>query len=221
MSSVIDCSMNEYPIRVEKQASPPDKLYVEGRLPDEKKPTVAIIGARFCSAYGRYVARIYGQTMGLSGIQVITQMSLGVGGIAAKAALDAEGEVFAVMGCGTDVCYPPEHMELYSRIKENGGIISQFPDGVFPKPAQFETRNSLLVALSDAVIFVEARRKSGTIWIADIAVKMGKPIFALPGRVTDRLSDGTNELLKKGIAGLAFDPDQVAKEIIATKEAAA
>ena len=173
-------------------------LYYEGQLPDPKKPSVAIIGARFCSSYGWYMARVYGQALAAAGFQIITDMSLGVGGIAAKAALDAGGSVYAVFGNGVDVCYPPEHKDLYERIKKSGGVISPFEDGTVPKPAQFTERNKIIVEFADSVIVVEARKKSGTLVMADFAKEMGKKIYAIPGRATDRLSDGTNLLIKEG-----------------------
>ena len=181
-------------------------LHYEGRLPDPDKPSVAIIGARFCSEYGRYMARVYGHALAEEGFQIITDMSLGVGGIAAKAALDAGGEVYAVLGTGVDVCYPPEHRDLYDRIKKSGGVLSEYEDGTVPKPDQFRERNKIIAEFADAVIVVEARKKTGTLVTVDFAKEMGKAIYAIPGRATDRLSDGTNLLIKEG-ARMTLKPE--------------
>lgn len=199
---------SNYPVRFRDLADAPE-IHVIGNLPSDEKKTVLITGARFCSAYGRYTARYYGQVLASRGFQVITDMSLGVGGISAKAALDADGDVFAVFGNGVDVCYPPENRDLYDRIKAQGGAISQFPNGTAPQHALLEKRRRLLVALADVVVIIEARRKSSSLNVADIANELNKPVYALPGRVTDRLSDGCNDLIKNG-AFLTFSPEDIA-----------
>lgn len=183
-------------------------LNVIGKTPKQKAKRVLIVGARICSEYGRYMARMYGQRFAEAGWQVITGMALGVEGVAAKAAIKAGGEVFAVMGCGADVCYPPENRDLYEGIKNNGGILSAYPDGTQPMRENFDKRRPLLVDLADIVFIVEARGKSGTLIYADLAKEQGKEVYALPGRCTDRLSDGTNELIKQG-AIMTTQPEDI------------
>lgn len=194
---------NEYTLDVAKHL--PEVLYVNGDLPAQDRPVVAITGARMCSEYGRYVARIFGSALGAEGIQVITGMSLGIEGIAAKAALQAGGQVYSVLGCGVDICYPPENVDLWSN---SAGVISEWEDGTQVKSVHFPQRHKIIAALADAVLVVEARRQTGCLNLAKYAVEMGKPVFAVPGRVTDRLSDGANALIKEG-ASMAFAPADV------------
>ncbi|MBQ6735277.1 MAG: DNA-processing protein DprA [Lachnospiraceae bacterium] len=187
-----------YPARLKEIPDPPKALYVRGRLPSEDVPSVAVVGARICSEYGRYMARQFGTELAQAGIQVISGMALGVDGIAQKAALMAGGASCAVLGCGADVCYPPENRELYDRLCAEGGILSEYPPGTQPQRHLFPPRNRIISGLADAVLVVEARRKSGTLITVDMALEQGKDVYALPGRATDRLSDGCNELLKQG-----------------------
>ena len=171
-----------------------------GNTVDPERPTIAIVGARMCSEYGRYMSRRLATEIAEAypDMQFISGMSLGIEGIAAKAALDKERDVFFVLGCGADVVYPPENQVLYDKAKERGGIISRLENGTQPKPEHFSGRNKLIAELADTIIIIEARKKSGTMLFADFAAELGKEVYVLPGRVTDRLSDGTNELLKRG-----------------------
>ncbi|MCR5670132.1 MAG: DNA-processing protein DprA [Butyrivibrio sp.] len=192
----------EYPDKLRNIADPPFAIYVKGQLPDPSKPSVAIIGARMCSDYGRFMARKFGRELGLAGVQVISGMARGVDGIAQKGALDAGGRSFGVLGCGVDICYPEENKAIYDDLITSGGIISEYLPGTEPKPGHFPLRNRIISALSDIVLVVEARRRSGTSITVDTALEQGKEILAVPGRVTDRLSDGCNYLINQG-AGIA------------------
>lgn len=200
-----------YPEKVKAMENAPKTLYWRGFFPDNR-PTVAVIGARFCSSYGRFMARTIGQGLANNGCSVINGMALGIDGISLKAALDAGGLGYAVFGCGADVCYPPENMDLYDALLKKGGIISMFEPGTKPYPDQFVKRNALIAALADAVIVVEARRKSATLTLVENARKLGKKVYAVPGRLTDRLSDGTLEMLKQG-ATLFCSAEQVAEDL--------
>ena len=187
-----------YPARLKEIPDPPKALYVKGGLPAEELPAVAVVGARICSEYGRYMARQFGMELARAGIQVISGMALGVDGIAQKAALQAGGSSYAVLGCGADVCYPPENRELYDDLAASGGVLSEYLPGTQPQRQLFPPRNRIISGLADAVLVIEARRKSGTLITVDMALEQGREVYALPGRATDRLSDGCNELLKQG-----------------------
>ena len=211
-TEVKEISINSphYPQGLKQLKNPPETLYVRGFLP-YGRPVVAVIGARFCSSYGRYAARQIGMELVREcGCSVINGMALGIDGIAAKAALDADGEAFAVMGCGPDVIYPPENADLYDQLLKQGGIISQFELGTKPMQAQFVERNELIAALCDAVVVVEAREKSAIIDLVHKAQALGKKVFVMPGRVTDQLSKGTNALIREG-AEILLDTSQVAE----------
>ncbi len=176
----------------------PFSIYYKGRLPENEIPAVAIIGARECSGYGEYVATELGKLLGLSGIQVISGMAKGIDGISQWAALEAGGISFGVLGCGVDVCYPKSNQKVYEQLVCRGGILSTYPPGTLPKRQLFPPRNRIVSGLADVLVVIEARQKSGTSITVDMALEQGRDIYAVPGRVTDRLSDGCNKMIKDG-----------------------
>lgn len=202
----------EYPQRLTNIPDPPYGLFFKGRLPEESLPSVAVVGARDCSPYGSYVASGIGAALGEAGVQVISGMARGVDGISQEAALLTGGSSFGVLGCGVDVCYPKTNRELYDRLCENGGVLSFYAPGTEAKPHHFPPRNRIVSGLADALIVVEAREKSGTLITVDMALEQGKEVYAVPGRVTDRLSDGCNRLIRQG-AGIFLAPEDFLKEI--------
>ena len=197
-----------YPSRLKELYDAPFGLYCLGRLPSDTQPTVAIIGARMCSEYGRYMARLFGTELAAAGVQVISGMALGIDGIAQKGALSAGGTSFGVLGCGVDICYPEENRSLYDTLVAEGGVISEYVPGTMPEAKFFPLRNRIIAGLADIVLVIEARKKSGTLITVEQALDYGRDVYAVPGRVTDRLSDGCNHLIRQG-AGIAFSPGDV------------
>lgn len=195
-----------YPARLRLYPGMPGQLHVIGRLPDGKRPTVAIVGARQSTAYGNEAARYFAGELAKAGVQVISGMAWGIDGMAHMGALEAGGDTFAVLGCGVDVCYPKGHHRLYERIISCGGVLSEQPNGREPMPGFFPARNRIISALSDLVLVVEAREKSGALITADFALEQGKDVYAVPGRIGDPLSLGCLNLIKQG-AGLADSPE--------------
>lgn len=191
----------DYPRRLKNIPDRPYAIYVEGTLPKEETPSIAVIGARQCSDYGRFMARQCGRELAEAGINVISGLARGIDGISQKAALEAGGRTYAVLGCGTNICYPGENRFVYERAKENGAVISEYPPDTPPAPGLFPRRNRIISGLADLVLIIEARTKSGTLITADMALEQGKEVYVLPGRVTDPLSQGCNQMLKQG-AGL-------------------
>lgn len=187
-----------YPTRLLNISGHPYAIFLKGDLPSDNIPSVAIIGARDCSEYGRFVASKFGKELGEAGIQVISGMAYGIDGLAQMASLDAGGRSFGVLGCGVDLCYPRSNQALYNRLQSQGGIISEYGIGTQPKPGLFPPRNRIISALSDLIIVVEARLKSGTSITIDMALEQGKEIGVVPGRITDSLSEGCNLLFKQG-----------------------
>lgn len=202
----------DYPRRLRNIPDPPFALFVKGRLPEEDVPSVAVVGARDGSEYGRYVAAGIGRALGESGIQVISGMARGIDGISQNAALEAGGRSFGVLGCGVDVCYPASNRSLYEKLCERGGILSAYAPGTEARPQNFPPRNRIVSGLADALIVVEARNKSGTLITVDMALEQGKDVYAAPGRVTDRLSDGCNNLIRQG-AGVFLSPEEFLGEL--------
>ncbi len=199
---------DEYPERLKTIPDPPFALYCLGDMPDENRPSVSIIGARNNSEYGRYAARMFGERLADMGVQIISGMARGIDGIGQQAAIEAGGKTFGVLGSGVDICYPKENVVLYDAIKSYGGIISEYPPGTQPKPQFFPPRNRIISGLSDVVLVIEARQKSGTFITVDMALEQGRDVFALPGRICDSLSGGCNQLIKQG-ASIASSPEDI------------
>lgn len=202
----------EYPQRLREIPDPPYGLFVKGRMPDPELPSVAVVGAREGSEYGAFVAAGIGRALGENGIQVISGMARGIDGICQDAAVEAGGRSFGVLGCGVDVCYPRSNQELYEKLCAQGGVLSAYAPGTEAKPQHFPPRNRIVSGLADALIVVEARAKSGTLITVDMALEQGRDVYVVPGRVTDRLSDGCNRLIKQG-AGVFLSPEDFIKEL--------
>ncbi len=192
------CFEVDFPEKLKVIPDVPFMVYYKGKLPEEHIPSVAIIGARECSAYGEFIAKELGTGLGKQGIQVISGMAKGIDGISQTKAVEAGGSSYAVLGCGVDVCYPKSNQRLYDELLVNGGIISTYPPGTTPKAKLFPARNRIVSGLADVLVVIEARRRSGTSITVEMALEQGKDIFAVPGRVTDRLSDGCNKMIKEG-----------------------
>lgn len=203
---------SDYPARLRNIPEPPFALYVKGTLPEENKPAVAIIGARACSEYGKAVAGFFGRQLGNAGVQIISGMARGIDGIAQQGAVEADGASFAVLGCGVDVCYPQENNGLYLKLQEKGGIVSEYAPGTKAQSKLFPARNRIISGLADLILVVEARKRSGTYITVLQALEQGKEVYAVPGRITDSLSDGCNYLLSQG-AGVAVNPHIIMEEL--------
>ncbi len=166
-----------FPEKLREIPDPPFGIYYKGSMPAENEPAAAIIGARLASGYGREQARRFGRQIGARGISVISGMARGIDGIAQKAALDAGGRSYAVLGCGVDICYPEENRELYERLQQQGGVLSEYPPGMQPIAKLFPPRNRIISGLSDLVLVIEARKRSGTLITVDMALEQGREVF--------------------------------------------
>lgn len=206
----------EYPKRLKVIPDPPFGLFVKGKLPEDDIPTVAVIGARSCSEYGKKVAYMFGKKLAALGVRIISGMARGIDGIAQRGALDGDGKTFAVLGCGADFCYPPENKELYWAIQQNGGILSEYLPGTEPKNNLFPARNRIISGLADIILVVEARKRSGTYITVMQALEQNKDVYAVPGRITDSLSEGCIHLLSQG-AGVAMSPETIVQELLNRK----
>ncbi len=205
-------SSGNWPERMQHLCGMPDSLQVIGHLPENDKKTVAIVGARQCSQGGKKLAYQFANALAKAGVAIISGMAKGIDGSAHQGALDAGGRTYAVLGCGVDVCYPEVNRILYEKIPINGGIISELPQGTKPFAWNFPRRNRIISALSDVVLVVEAKEKSGSLITADFALEQGRDVYAVPGRITDTLSAGCNRLISMG-AGVALTPSQMLSEL--------
>ena len=197
-----------FPTKLLHIPSPPFGVYVRGNLPDEGRPSVAMIGTRACSEYGKEVAAYFAKELVGFGIQVISGMARGIDAISQVNCLKAGGDTYAVLGCGVDICYPGEFKKLYEEISKHGGVISTYAPKTEPRASLFPARNRIISGLSDVVLVIEAGIKSGTLITVDMALEQGKEVAIIPGRITDRLSLGCLKLLKQG-ASLVLDVDEL------------
>lgn len=202
-----------FPEKLREIYRTPERLFVRGKLPDPRLPAVAIVGARMCSPYGKSQAYRFAAELARQGVQIISGLARGIDSMAHEGALSvAGGRTFGVLGCGVDVVYPKGNSGLYRRVRENGGLISEFPAGTPPRPANFPQRNRLISAFADIVLVIEAREKSGSLITVDHALEQGRSVYALPGRVDDALSQGCNRLVAQG-AGIAVSPEMLLEEL--------
>ena len=196
-----------FPDRLLEIPDPPFGLFVRGKLPDPAAPAAAIVGARNCSSYGKEYALFFGKQLAGSSVVVISGMALGVDAWAERGALQAGGESYAVLGGGADVCYPREHIALYTELSEKCGILSERPPGYSARSYDFPLRNRLVSGMADVLLVIEAAEHSGTSITVEHALRQNREVFALPGRISDRMSLGCNLLLKNGAQVLTCPED--------------
>lgn len=192
---------NDYPNKLLEIHDYPDVLYVKGILKDSLNlynKNIGIVGSRNPDTYGREMALLFGKRLSGQGINIISGLARGVDSMAHRGALAVGGYTLAVLGCGINVTYPRENAELYSNIERSGAIISEYGLDVPPNAGQFPCRNRIISGLSDGVMVIEARSKSGSLITADLALEQGKQVYALPGRAYDVNSEGSNNLIKMG-----------------------
>lgn len=177
----------------------PKKLYYIGTLPARRMPTVAIVGTRKPTAYGKEVTNRIATDLARRGVIIVSGMALGVDAIAHRATIDAGGTTIAVQGNGLSQLYPSTNRQLGEDIVAHGGaIISEYEPNVPARDFQFLERNRIVSGLSDAVLITEAAARSGTLNTAKHALEQGKEVFVIPGNITSPLSAGCNSLLRQG-----------------------
>ncbi|PKM49831.1 MAG: DNA-protecting protein DprA, partial [Firmicutes bacterium HGW-Firmicutes-7] len=177
---------------------PPHIIYVKGKLVEEQQIKIAIVGARRCSNYGKKVAEYLSKRLAENNVVVVSGMARGIDTAAHKGTLEAGGATVAVLGCGVNICYPEENYKLMKEIIDLGCVLSETPVNAAPVPGNFPLRNRIISGLCDGVLVVEAAGKSGSLITADCALEQGKDVFAIPGRIFDTFSEGTNQLIKMG-----------------------
>lgn len=209
--SFITMEDSTFPEKLKNIYDCPYGLFYNGKLLDFSN-CVSIVGARRCSAYGKRIALELGSALAKAGFIVISGMARGIDAYAHQGCLDGGGNTAAVLGCGCDVIYPKENRLLYEEIVSRGVVMSEYPIGTGPLAINFPRRNRIVSALSDVVIVVEARSKSGSLITADLALEQGKDIYVVPGRVGDALSEGCNQLISQG-AGIITDVNKFVEEL--------
>lgn len=187
-----------FPAALRRIAHPPESLYVEGTLTEGDRTAVAVVGARRASPYGLAVAEWLGRELAGAGVTVVSGLARGIDAAAHRGALAGGGRTIAVLGCGVDVTYPPEHASLARAITGSGALLSEYPPGTPPLKYQFPRRNRLISGLSLGVVVVEGREDSGALITADCALEQGREVFAIPGPVFAQTSVLPHRLLQQG-----------------------
>ena len=203
----------DYPERLRLIPNPPKVLYYRGDLSlAEAEVTIGMIGSRRPTYYGIAMAEQFGTELASQGMVIVSGLALGIDEKSHRSALEVKGKTIAVLGCGVDICYPQNNMNTFLEICEKGLVISEYEPGVPPLSYNFPARNRIISGLSDGLLVIEASLRSGTIITADCALEQGKEVFAIPGRATDALSKGTNNLIKQG-ATLVDSPIDIVMEM--------
>ncbi len=187
-----------YPRLLREIAQPPAVLYVRGSLTADDDVSLAIVGTRHATAYGRHVTATLARDLSEQGLTIVSGLARGVDQAAHVAALEAGGRTIAVQGCGPDLVYPPSHAQLAARIAESGAVVSEFAPGTPPEAGNFPARNRVISGLSLAVLITEAPEKSGALITAQFAGEQGRDVMAVPGNIVNRSSVGCNRLIQDG-----------------------
>lgn len=201
-----------YPRHLREIPLPPPVLYVRGALTTEDEWSVAVVGTRRATAYGRQMTERLAADLAGQRITIVSGLARGIDTHAHTAALDAGGRTIAVLGCGPDLVYPPENARLAARIVEQGAIVTEFAPGTQPEAGNFPARNRLISGLSLGVLVTEAPEDSGALITTRFAAEQGRDVFAVPGNVTSRASLGANRLIQDG-AKLVLEASDVLSEL--------
>ena len=202
----------DYPRLLSMIDDPPLLLYRKGIPMDPDSYPVAIVGTRHMTPYGKSVTERMTEGLVQSGMTIVSGFARGIDAVAHQAALNGEGKTVAVLGCGVDRVYPPEHRKLYDRIVEQGTFFSEFPMGATPEPYNFPQRNRTLSGMSHGCVVIEAARKSGALITARFALEQGREVFAVPGSIFAETSRGTHFLLQSG-AKLIENAEDIISEL--------
>jgi len=203
----------DYPAPLQQVGSAPPVIYVRGTLEVEDARAVAVVGSRRATAYGEAVAGDLARELAQRGLTIVSGLARGIDAAAHRGALDAGGRTLAVLGSGLDQIYPPEHRGLAEAVGRTGALLSEFPLGTPPLRLHFPQRNRIISGLSLGVVVVEAGLGSGALITADHALEQGREVFAVPGRVHARYSEGCNRLIKAG-AKLVESWEDVVSELV-------
>lgn len=208
----LSCENPAYPSRLKELLDYPFGIYYIGALPPSC-PSVGIVGARKATIYGQELAYNFAWELGRQGISVISGMASGIDGASHRGCMDAGGYTLGVLGTGINVAYPKENYNIYRKMQQCGGLITEYIPDTQPLPRLFPRRNRLISVLTDFLIVVEAREKSGSLITADFALEQGKSVGAVPGRPCDTLSQGCNRLIQQG-AKCVLSAEDVLEELL-------
>jgi len=203
----------DYPLLLKNIYDPPILLFIKGSIQILQQPTIAIVGTRHPTSYGRSVAEQFATELAQRNICIVSGLARGIDTCAHTAALNSKGMTCAVIGSGIDVPYPPENKKLLERICEQGIVISEFPMGTIPDAPHFPRRNRIISGVSIAVIVVESDVDGGAMITANFANDQNRDVFAVPGSIREKKSTGTHRLIKEQRAKLADSVADILAEL--------
>lgn len=212
-ASIVTVWDDDYPENLKNIYNPPLLLFVKGQLKKEDSQSVAVIGSRKVSDYGKLAAEKISGDLAAKGITVVSGMAAGIDSAAHWGALKNGGRTIAVLGCGVDIVYPASNNSLYKEIIEYGAIVSEFPFGTKPWRGNFPARNRIISGLSLGTLVVEAPKKSGALITAAWALEQNREVFAVPGNISSELSEGSNALIRDSAAKLVQNADDILHEL--------
>lgn len=198
-----------YPEKLLQIKDRPNKIYVVGNIELLNNKSIAIVGSRISTTYGEYYAAKFAKEISKKGITIISGLAKGIDTVAHQNSKQEKGRTIAVLGCGFNHVYPKENEELFNEIIENGGcIVSQYSPDTDINLKEVPFRNRIISALSEGVLIVEARHRSGSGVTAKYAFEQNKKVFCLPNQIGVTTGVGTNNLIKKG-AILVTNPNEI------------
>jgi len=201
-----------YPDWLKEIPKYPPVLFIRGNFQKEDRVSVAVIGTRGATVYGRHIAENFAREFVEAGVVVVSGMARGIDTAAHWGAIKNGGRTIAVLGCGVDICYPPENRELLATIIKNGVVISEFNLGIPPLAQNFPKRNRIISGLAMGVVAIEAKEHSGVMNTVNWALNQNKDVFAIPGNIFAKTSAGTNRLIKDGAIPVT-GPDDVLESL--------
>ena len=209
-------SDERFPENLRKIKNPPVLFYYRGNLPDfNSELCISVVGTRSVSDYGCKNAFSVSRDLAKAGATIVSGMAIGIDGVALAGALSEGKATVAVIGSGIDVCYPAQHKRLAREIVKRGSVMTEYAPGTRPLGANFPVRNRIISGLSEAVVVIEGKEKSGSVITARRAFSQGRTVYALPGNVDRKNSEATNLLIKNGAKAFS-SADDIVRDFEAT-----
>lgn len=198
---ILTIDSEDYPEKLKSLAYPPYVLYLRGKYKlNDEIPAVGVVGTRHTSDYGDEITNKFSFELAGEGFLIVSGLAIGVDALAAKSAIRAGGTTVAVLGCGIDIDYPKQNRLLRKYIEEFGVVVTEYPPGTSPLPANFPQRNRIIAGLSDCILVTQAPERSGALITARYAYDIGREIFCVPASVYESKSAGGNELIRLGVS---------------------
>ncbi|MEP7145407.1 MAG: DNA-processing protein DprA, partial [bacterium] len=211
--SILSTLDDDYPCNLKNTFDAPIIIYCKGRLNKSDKYSLSIVGTRTPTEYGKYTCEDFTEKLCRLGIPIISGFARGIDSVVHRTCLKNDNLTYAVFGCGVDVVYPSENKKLYNELTERGAVLSEFPLGSLPEKVNFPRRNRIISGISVGSLIIESGIKGGSLLTAEFAIDQDKEVFAVPGYINSKQSEGTNELIKKGHAKLVTNIDDILSEI--------